>query len=62
MGSNGHFRPNYPDAYFGHPHQSFSKLKPLTSLHGLQDQLMVITMELANLAETFSIAWNKNPK
>ena len=62
LGSNGHLRPNYPNAYFGHPNQSFSKLTLLTSLHILQDHIMEITMELANLAETFPVAWNKNPK
>ena len=56
IGSNGHFRPDYPDAYFGHPNQSFSQLKPLTSLHSWQDHIMVIILELANLAGTFPFA------
>ena len=62
MGSNGQFRPNYPDAYFGHPNQSFSKLQPLISLHRLQDHILVTILELVNLAETSPSALNKSPK
>ena len=31
-------------------------------LHGLQDHIEVTILMLANLAETFSNAYNKNPK
>ena len=59
---NGHFWSNYHDAHFEHPHLNFCKLSIMIFLHGLQDHIKVNNFVLANLAETLSFAYFKNPK
>ena len=59
---NGRFWLNCHDAHFEHPHLNFCKLSIMIFLHGLQDHIKVNNFVLANLAETLSFAYFKNPK
>jgi hypothetical protein len=58
----GHFCKNYQNTYFEPLWLIFSKLNFPISLPIIQEHIKVIILEFANLADSFSIAYNKHPK